>query len=104
MLLFSCISYLEARDFSHGRLHGHSIEDSVVIKKKNGVIRSVQLPIVTRKYYSFKYKGITCMSRTCKLKIKLKKLKPAIDYTVSGDVITFKDSASFSGKGSFAEK
>ena len=86
------------------KVDGHSIEDSVVVKKKNGVIRSIQLPIVTRRYYTFKYQGLTYMSRACKLKITLKKLKPAIDYTVSGDVINFTDSASFSGKGGFAEK
>jgi len=77
------------------------IRDCVIVNtKSSGAVKSVQIPVATRKYY--KTNGTYGNAYT--LKLKLKKLKKNTDYTISGNVITFKDSSSFSGVGSFGAK
>jgi hypothetical protein len=83
---------------------GHSIRDMVVVNVKNGSVKSVQLPVIKRKNTIAKNADGTSRATSYKLSISLKKLKKGQDYTVSGDVITFKDSERFSGVGSFKTK
>ena len=90
-------------DYSYeGRLA--YVGSSVIVNAKNGKVKNVKLVNVTenqnvhdpewgggkeREYSSYK------------LKISTKTLKKGVDYTVSGDVINFKGSATCNGRGSF---
>lgn len=77
------------------------VTDCVIVNtKSNGAVKSVQIPVATYKFY----KTNGTYSDVYTLKLKLKKLKKNTDYTISGNVITFKDSSSFSGVGSFGAK
>ena len=86
------------------KVDGNYVGDTVVVTTKNGNVKKVQLPIVKKKWTLAKDTDGTTFQTAYKLSISLKTLKKGTDYTVSGDVITFKDSASFSGSGSFKSK
>ncbi|MCR4745686.1 MAG: hypothetical protein K5894_10725 [Lachnospiraceae bacterium] len=81
-----------------------NLRNCIVINEKNGKIKSVQLPVLTKKYFAGKLPDGSAYSRTRCYKLKLKKLKSGTDYVVSGDSISFAESASFSGTGSFKAK
>ena len=84
---------------------GSSVADTVIVTVKNGSVKKVQLPTVAYKTSKIKDSdGYTYPSAVYKLSLGLKTLKKGTDYTVSGDVITFKDSATFSGTGAFKAK
>ncbi len=81
-----------------------SITDCVIVNTKNSGVKSVQIPVIKRKYLQYKdYEG-EHFGSAYKLKVSLKKLRKGKDYTVSGDVITFKDSSTFSGVGAFKSR
>ncbi len=81
-----------------------SIKDCVIVNTKNSGVKSVQIPVIKRKYLQYKNSDGSHDGRAYKLKVSLKKLRKGKDYTVSGDVITFKDSSTFSGVGSFKSR
>lgn len=80
------------------------VGSSVIVNAKNGKVKNVKLVNVTEKQNVHDPDwggGKQRENSSYKLKISTKTLKKGVDYTVSGDVITFKGSATCNGDGVF---